>query len=159
MKTIVIFHSHTGITRRVAERLSGLLGGEKIEIAPEKKYSGHFALIKGCYRSIKRSADPVIPGDIDVTDYDVIIIGSPVWAGRPSPVINGAIKGLNGCRGKKVFAVMTCRNKNSGSNAIGFLVEQLKSKGFVVSKTVVLDKKETNDDALIERIAGDIRAA
>ena len=54
---------------------------------------------------------------------------------------------------------MTCRNKNSGSNAIGFLVEQLKSKGFVVSKTVVLDKKETNDDALIERIAGDIRTA
>ena len=45
-------------------------------------------------------------------------------------------------QGKEGICGNDLQEQNSGSNAIGFLVEQLKNKGFVVSKTVVLDKKK-----------------
>lgn len=152
MGSIVIYHSLSGTTRRVAERITRQINGDKIEITPEKKHSGSLALLKGCYRSIKRVADPVVPGEIDVSDYEMVIICSPVWAGKPTPVINGAIKVMTGCQGKKVFAIMTCRNKNSGNKALAFFVEQLKEKGFVISKTAVLDKKDAFNNVLIAEI-------
>ena len=39
MKSVIIFHSHSGITRGVAEKIGERLGGDMIEVTPEKEYS------------------------------------------------------------------------------------------------------------------------
>jgi hypothetical protein len=47
------------------------------------------------------------PASIDVSDYDQLVFGSPVWAFKPTPAIHAAIDSLKGCEGKKATAFCT----------------------------------------------------
>jgi multimeric flavodoxin WrbA len=49
------------------------------------------------------------PAVIDVSDFDLLIFGSPVWAFKPTPAIHTAIESLKGCNGKKAVAFSTHR--------------------------------------------------
>jgi len=44
---------------------------------------------------------------VDVSGYDILVFGSPVWAFKPAPVIHTAIESLKGCNGKKAGAFFT----------------------------------------------------
>jgi hypothetical protein len=37
------------------------------------------------------------PESIDISGFDLVVFGSPVWAFKPTPVIHAAIEGLKGC--------------------------------------------------------------
>lgn len=157
MKSVVIYHSHSGVTRGVARHLSKNLGAGMIEVSPEKEYSSLMAVPKGCYRAMKGLADSIRPQTIDVSEYDIVIIASPVWAGKPTPVINGAIDALTGCQDKMVYAIMTCRSAESGTQAMVHYVDRLKKKGLAIAGTSVLDKKTSADESVIAGICTDIR--
>ncbi len=159
MKTAIIYHSHSGITRGVAEKIHESLASEMIEVTPKKAYSPLMLVPKGCYRAMKRIKDPVHPKTIDVSGYDNIVVASPVWAGKPTPVINGAIDALSGCQGKKAFVILTCRNAKSGIEALVPFIENLKAKGLEISKTAVLDQEGAVDSASITKVITDIRSA
>jgi multimeric flavodoxin WrbA len=47
------------------------------------------------------------PETIDVSAYDLLVFGSPVWAFKPTPVIHAAIDALIGCSGKPAVAFST----------------------------------------------------
>jgi multimeric flavodoxin WrbA len=47
------------------------------------------------------------PAAIDVSAYDLLIFGSPVWAFKPTPAIHAAIDALKGASGKPAFAFST----------------------------------------------------
>lgn len=158
MKTAIIYHSHSGITRGVAEKIQESLDGEMIEVTPEKAYSSLTVVPKGCYRAMRGLKDPVIPKTIDVSGYDQIVLASPVWAGKPTPVINGAIEGLTGCQGKKVFAILTCGSAKSGKEAVAPFVESLNMKGLEVFGTAVLDRDGAVDPESIADVASKIRS-
>ncbi len=157
MKSVVIYHSHSGVTRGVAGHLSKILGSDMIEVTPEKEYSGLMAVPKGCYRAMKGLSDPIRPQTIDVSEYNILIIASPVWAGKPTPVINGAIDALTGCQDKKVYAIMTCRSAESGTQAMAHFVDRLKKKGLAIAGTSVLDRETSADESVIAGICTDIR--
>lgn len=158
MKSVIIFHSHSGITRGVAEKIGERLGGDMIEVTPEKEYSSLMVVPKGCYRAMKGLSDKVRPDTIDVSGYDLVIIASPVWAGKPTPVINGAIDGLTGCQGKNVHGILTCRSAQSANEALIPFMARMKEKDLVVSGTAVLDSNDSVDNSVIDKIVADIRS-
>ena len=45
---------------------------------------------------MKEECDPIEPAAIDVSGSDLIVIGTPVWAFKATPAINGAIAALIG---------------------------------------------------------------
>jgi len=100
MKICIIYHSYSGITRGIAERLKASCGGDLLEVKPRKDYNTLTAYTLGCRKAMNREADPVYPDSIDVSSYDLIVIGTPVWAWKATPVTNGAIAALKGCEGK-----------------------------------------------------------
>lgn len=159
MKSIIIYHSHSGVTRRVAEKIGEELSGDPIEVTPEKEYSSLMVVPKGCFRAMKGLADKVRPEKIDVTGYDMVIIASPVWAGKPTPVINGAIESLIGCQGKKSYGILTCKSAQSGNEALVPFIARMKEKGLVISNTAVLDRNTSTDNAAIDTIVADIKSA
>ena len=156
MKSLIIYHSHSGITRGVVEKIRERLGGDIIEVTPEKEYSSLMVVPKGCFRAMKGLSDKVRPDRIDVSGYDLVIIASPVWAGKPTSVINGAIDGLTGCQGKKVHGILTCRSAKSGNEALVPFIARMKEQGLVVSGTAVLDSNDYVDGAVIDGIIGKI---
>ena len=108
MKTVIVYHSFSGVTRGLAERVRAACGGDIVEVRPLQPYSKMTAYTLGCFRARGGKPDAVEPGVIDVSGYDRIVLGTPVWAWRPTPVILGAVEALAGADGKSAVVFATC---------------------------------------------------
>ncbi len=87
MKSLIVFYSRSGTTKEVAEELSRSLKCEIEEIKDIKSRAGAL----GWLRSGKEAATKVLPKikktEKKADSYDLIILGTPVWAGTmASPV-------------------------------------------------------------------------
>ncbi len=154
IRACVIFYSYSGVTRRVAEGIRNASGCDLIEVRTKTPYSNFTAYTKGVLRSRKGAADPIEPDSIDVSGYDLLIIGTPVWAWNPAPAINAAVQALSGCEGKMAVVFSTCSTQPG--EALPVLEKALEGRGVRVMAQVSLDQNDTrNPDAggeLLRRI-------
>ncbi len=92
-KALVVFFSHAGEnysvgnievgnTKIVADYISEITGADQFEIIAEKSYDmPYMDLIKVAQDEAKAGELPAYKGDVDVTPYDIIFIGGPIWWG------------------------------------------------------------------------------
>lgn len=157
MKTSIIYHSYSGNTRSVAEKVHAALGGELIEVVSKEYSSKITAYTIGCYRAMKGMSDPIEPKTIDVTADDIIVIGTPVWAGRATPAINAAVAALEGCNGKKAVIFATCGGKER--ETLPILKKALEERGVTVAGEFVYDKTTMKDPDRINAMISAIKTA
>lgn len=155
MKTSIIFNSYSGNTRSVAEKVHAALGGELIEVVSKEYSSKITAYTLGCYRAMKGMSDPIEPKTIDVATDDVIVIGTPVWAGKATPAINAAVAALDGCKGKKAVIYATC-GKNGG-DSLPLLKKALEERGVTVAGEFVFDRTGMKDPEKINAMVSVIK--
>ena len=88
-KMLVLYYSQTGNTKAVAAEIATRLGADIEEIVPVQLYDGDFqATIERGKKELDEGAFPEIqPIKADVTKYDVIFIGYPVWFGTYAPPV------------------------------------------------------------------------
>ncbi len=141
IKACVIFYSFSGITRGIAEGIRNASGCDLIEIRTKTPYSSFTAYTTGVLRSRKMACDVIEPDEIDVSGYDLLIIGTPVWAWKPAPAINAAVKALRGCEGKTAVIFVTCCNQPG--EALPLLSRALSDRGVSVAATISLGAKDT----------------
>jgi flavodoxin len=89
MKTVVIYYSCSGNTALMAEMIKTALKADVYEIKTEdqRKRKGFALFFWGgsqVFRNIKPALQP-LPVDCGV--YDLIILGTPTWAGSPAPAL------------------------------------------------------------------------
>ena len=108
MKICIIYHSETGNTRHVAQHISSAFDSQLVEITDTVSYNrGSRGSLSGArWHAVKRQT-VIEPESVDVSDYDLVVFGSPVWAFKPTPAIHAAIDGLKGCMGKPAVAFST----------------------------------------------------
>jgi flavodoxin len=157
MKTSIIFNSYSGNTRGVAEKVHAACGGELIEVVSKEYSSKITAYTIGCYRAMKGMSDPIEPKTIDVAARDVIVIGTPVWAGKATPAINAAVAALVGCKGKKAVVFATCGK--DGGESLPLLKKALEGRGVTVAGEFVFDKTGVKDPERINTMISAIKAA
>lgn len=156
LRACVIFYSYSGITRGIAEGLRNASGCDLIEVKTKKPYSSFSVYTTGVLHSRRGACDPIEPEVIDVSGYDFLIIGTPVWAWKPSPAINAAVRALKGCEGKMAVIFTTCSNQPG--EALPLLSKALSDRGVRVMAGISLDARDTkNPDAggeLLRQILG-----
>jgi flavodoxin len=151
----VIYNSFSGNTRGVAEQIQKACGGELIEVK-SKEYSSRLAAYTiGCYRAMKGMGDPIEPAIIDVSSDDLIVIGTPVWAGRATPAINAAVAALQGCERKKAVIFATCGGRER--ETLPILKEALDARGVTVVGEFVFDKTGMKDPDRINAMISAIK--
>ena len=87
MKTLVVFYSRTGNNKKIADLIKEKIGGDIEEIIDLKNRKGLIGWIRsGMDASLKRETKIK---DIvsDPENYDMIIVGTPVWAGSITPAL------------------------------------------------------------------------
>lgn len=84
MKTLVIFYSRTDVTRKIAEELAQKLNADLEEIKDTQNRSGIFGWIKSGYQANRKKLTTLEPVKNDPEQYDLVLIGTPVWAGKMS---------------------------------------------------------------------------
>jgi len=156
-KTSIIYYSFSGITRGIAGEIQKGCGGDLVEVKSKEHYSKLTAYTKGSYRAMKGECDPIEPETIDVAASDLIVIGTPVWAFKATPAINGAIAALKGCDGKKAVIFATCGS--SAKDTLPLLKKALESKGVTVLGEYLFTRKEIGDSQKIHVLIDSINAA
>jgi multimeric flavodoxin WrbA len=157
MKTRIIYHSYSGNTRNVAEKVHAACGGDLVEVKLTSDYSRLTAYTIGCYRAMKGMCDPIEQKAIDVTAADILVIGTPVWAGKATPAINAAVAALEGCRGKNAVIFATCGK--DGGETLPVIKNALETKGVKVCGEFVFDKQGITDPGRINAMISAIQAS
>lgn len=108
-----------GTTRRVGRKISDIFGTDFYEILPQEPYT--LADLNWLSRKSRSSiemndasARPAIAeNDLDITSYDTIIIGYPIWWGLAPRIIETFLEN-NDFSGKRIIPFCT-----SGGSGIG----------------------------------------
>ena len=89
MKTLILYYSYGGNTRKIAQLLRQEIGGDLEEIETVKPYIGSYnEIVEQGEREVSEGFMPEIkPLRSDVASYDRIVLGSPVWWYTFAPAI------------------------------------------------------------------------
>ena len=107
MKLCIIYHSETGNTRHVAQHIASPFNANLIEVCDTASYFQLTRFLVRCKMARSEEKTTIAPASLDVSGYDLIVFGSPVWAFKSTPVIHAAIDELKGCMGKPAVAFST----------------------------------------------------
>lgn len=82
MKTLIIFYSLTGNVKFIAQTMAKEINADLLELRPEKevKADSFMKYLWGGRQVMMKIAPKLLPLDKNPNDYDLIIIGTPVWA-------------------------------------------------------------------------------
>ena len=107
-KVLVLYYSQTSNTKTVAEEIATRLGADTEEIVAVAPYDGDFqATIGRCMQEREQGIVPEIqPVQADLSQYDVIFLGYPIWFGTYAPPVAAFLNQAD-LSGKKVVPFCT----------------------------------------------------
>jgi flavodoxin len=131
-KILVVYFSHTGNTREIADQIHKIVGGDIFEIQGVKPYPADYdACVKQAKQELESGYKPALKTKIEnIEAYDLVFIGYPIWFGTfPAPVKTF----LSGCDFSGKTVVPFCTHGGGGQ---GRSVTDIK---ILCPKSTVLD--------------------
>lgn len=87
MKKLIVFYSRTGVTKKAAEILAKEIDAEIKEIKDKDKREGATGYLRSGYQAMNRKLAEIEQDEKNPNDYELVIIGTPVWADKIPPAI------------------------------------------------------------------------
>ena len=84
---LVVYYSRTGNTRRLAQAIASALHCDIEEIGEARERSGFVEFIKSFFEAIRGHHAPIEAVRHDPAAYNLLVVGTPVWAGSVSTPI------------------------------------------------------------------------
>ena len=106
MKSLVVYYSRTGNARYVAQTIASQIGADIEEVIDLKKRGGVLGFLSGGRDARQGKETEISSSTKSLTDYDLIVVGTPIWAGKPTPAIITYLK-KNDLSGKKIAVFFT----------------------------------------------------
>ena len=122
-KVLVAYFSATGITADVARRLADATSGTLLEIAPVERYTEadldwHNKQSRSSVEMQDSTSRPaIVPDSVSMADYDVVLIGFPVWWDLAPREINTFIESHD-LDGKTIYAFATSGGSTIANSAL-----------------------------------------
>lgn len=140
MKKIFIYYSLSNNGDTVADYLKEK-GCEIRKIAPKYKYPKNMFLriLIGGYKATFNKKDKLVDFDTNLTNYDKIIIGSPIWNDRLSSPINSIINLLDLKNKELDFILYSASGK---ANKASKKIKTVFNKEPIILKEPKINKKE-----------------
>lgn len=91
---LCIYYSRSGNTKKAMEEIAAALDAELVEITDGVDRSGTAGWLRSGMDAMRKTTEPLKPFETErpLQDYRLVIVGSPVWAGRCSSVTRGFLK-------------------------------------------------------------------
>jgi hypothetical protein len=86
-KTLVAYYSRSGTTRKLAEGIAESLGADMEEIVEPRDRRSRRGYVRSLLEAFWQRPAPISPAKKDPAAYELVVIGTPVWAASlSSPV-------------------------------------------------------------------------
>jgi flavodoxin len=154
MKILVVYYSRTNITKNVAIKIQQDLNADLEEIIDKKDRSGTLAYLKSAGDAVLNKLADIEPIKKDPADYDLVIIGTPVWASTmATPVLTYLIE--NKDKFKNVSFFCTCGS--SGYERTLNNMEKTSDKKALERLVITKNNRESSLDLEISEYINNIK--
>jgi len=162
MRSMIAYYSYTGHSKKMAEYLAGILekrGTVTVERLKPVEEIGTF--VGQCRAAFGKKRAELQPGvTFDLSPYDLIVIGCPVWAFAPVPAVNTYLDKINGTQGKRAIVFLTSGSGAGVGRCFKTIRNTLESKGIVhTSELNIPDRKSKDEEFIVASIAKTIAEA
>ena len=107
-KKLIVYFTYTNNTKKIAEKIKSKLNCDILEIKPVKPYDSDYDTVVRLEQNnetAKKTPD-IEKINVDLSKYDEIILGTPVWWYTIAPVIRTFLK-QDDLSGKKIIPFAT----------------------------------------------------
>ena len=159
MNTLIVYYSLEGNTEYAAEKIAASIGADTLRLRPKKAYAdkGLAKYFWGGKSALMAENPELMSYEADLSAYDRIVFGFPVWASNFTPPIRTFVKeNLEEIRGKQL-AAFACQSGAGADKALAKLAIELGIDGFE-TKAVFIDPKKKHSDSTDAAIAEFCRA-
>lgn len=133
-KTLVVYFSASGNTKKVAQEIAKATGGDLFEITPKDAYSSRDLNWTNPLSRVNREHNNASLQNVELTtttvpnwaSYDTVFIGYPIWWGVAAWPVNTFVK-ANNFSGKTVIPF--CTSTSSGLGESGTNLAKLAGTG------------------------------
>lgn len=100
---LCLYYSRSGKTKKAMEEIAQALDAELVELHDDVDRSGWLGWLRCGKDSMAKTTQPLAPFETEkgLREYQLVILGTPVWAGRCSSVMRTFLK----AHGKKLDRV------------------------------------------------------
>ena len=108
MKTLILYYSYGGNTKRIAEMIQKEIGGDIARIDTVVPYDGDYDTVvdQGQRENAAGYCPELNPLSVDLGAYDTIVLGSPVWWYTFAPAMHSFLNQAD-LRGKTIYPFAT----------------------------------------------------
>ena len=90
------------------ENIARIIGADVAEYTDGRDRSGFLGYVGACFATVNNTISKVsIQGEINLKEYDRVIIGMPVWVEGPCAIGRALIKKYSGVMPSEVYYVVT----------------------------------------------------
>jgi flavodoxin len=143
MRSLVVYYSRTGNAKFVAEKVASELKAETEEVVDLKNRRGWLGFLRAGYDATRSKETRIEKMQKLPKDYDLIVIGTPVWNSRLTPAIRTYLKD-NDLSEKKVAIFST--NEGRGNEKTLAIIRSLMPKGNIVGELGVSKALENQEE-------------
>jgi flavodoxin len=152
MKTAVVYYSYEGNCAFIAKQIKSRLDADLValETVDEKKRTGLAKYAWGGSQVFMGKKPALKPRDFDPAVYDLIVLGTPVWAGSPSPAMASFLSDTK-ITGKRI-ALFVCHAGGKGRALEKF--EALLPGNAVTGRIDFVNPARADPEELLKKIDG-----
>jgi len=130
IKSIIIYYSYSGNTRKVAKILAESLERDsQVDILRLQALDESKSFFVQALRALKHIRGEIKEIKFDLSEYDRICLGTPVWAFAPVPAVNTYLDRCRGIEGKDVIIFTTYGSGTGNTRCLNYMQRALSQKG------------------------------
>jgi len=146
MKSAVVYYSYSGNTRKVAVGLAERLKEKgEVDILELKAQDESNSFLGQCKRAFTHTKAKLEPINFDLSAYDLICFGSPVWAFGPAPAMNAYLDNVQGVQNKDVVLFTTYGSGTGNQRCLNYMQKLLTAKGAKSFKSFSIQQFKVDD--------------
>ena len=160
MKTAIVYYSLNGNTEQTANKIAEKIGADLIPVRPVKAYpdTGFAKLFWGGKSAVFKDKPDLEEYDIDLSSYERIVFGYPVWASTFTPPLRTFIEDNKDALAGKSLAVFACQGGSGAEKSFEKLAKCIGIDKFEITGIFIdpLAKKNDKTDSDIDEFASKI---
>lgn len=154
MNILITYYSYSGITDKVANIYADILrkkGEVSVQrLRPKQEITTFIGQCRAAFA--KKRADLRDGINFDMKNYDVLLLGLPIWAFAPTPAVNTYLDKLSGLEGKRVITFITSGSGSGVGKCFKNIRSVLESKGASRIDEINIPNRKMSDENFIKSL-------